>query len=282
MESDLILRAALMAAEGHAQQRRKGPGDVPYVNHVIEVAQMVAAAGGSPEEVAAALLHDLVEDAGVTRDEIGGAFGEEIAGIVAGLTDEPAWRDLPRAERKAAQAAALRGKSRAVRRVKVADQTANLRDIARWPEAWSRAEAEEYLRGAEAVVAACPGGIGDAGDGIRCGAGHGHAKDGRDAMIPGEVMTADGTITLNAGREAVVVMVANTGDRPVQVGSHYHFAETNPALDFDRAAALGMRLDIAAGTAVRFEPGQRREVRLIPIGGDRVIYGFNGRVMGAL
>jgi urease subunit beta len=101
-------------------------------------------------------------------------------------------------------------------------------------------------------------------------------------MIPGEVMTAEGDIVLNNGREAVMLMVANTGDRPVQVGSHYHFAETNPALAFDRAAALGMRLDIAAGTAVRFEPGQRREVRLIPIGGARVVFGFNGRVMGAL
>lgn len=106
--------------------------------------------------------------------------------------------------------------------------------------------------------------------------------EGDRQMIPGEVMPAEGTITLNPGREAVTVMVANTGDRPVQVGSHYHFAETNPALEFDRAQALGMRLDIAAGTAVRFEPGQRREVRLIPIGGDRKIYGFNGRVMGAL
>lgn len=102
------------------------------------------------------------------------------------------------------------------------------------------------------------------------------------AMIPGEVMVAEGEITLNAGREAVVLMVANTGDRPVQVGSHYHFAEANRALDFDRAAARGMRLDIAAGTAVRFEPGQRREVRLIPYGGARVVQGFNGRVMGAL
>ena len=101
-------------------------------------------------------------------------------------------------------------------------------------------------------------------------------------MIPGEVMTAEGDIVLNNGREAVMLMVANTGDRPVQVGSHYHFAETNPALAFDRAAALGMRLDIAAGTAVRFEPGQRREVRLILIGGARVVFGFNGRVMGAL
>jgi urease subunit beta len=101
-------------------------------------------------------------------------------------------------------------------------------------------------------------------------------------MIPGEVMPAEGEITLNAGREAVTVMVANTGDRPVQVGSHYHFAETNPALEFDRSVALGMRLDIAAGTAVRFEPGQRREVRLIPYGGARIVHGFNGRVGGAL
>jgi urease subunit beta len=102
------------------------------------------------------------------------------------------------------------------------------------------------------------------------------------AMIPGEVMVAEGEITLNAGRGAVVLMVANTGDRPVQVGSHYHFAEANRALDFDRVAARGMRLDIAAGTAVRFEPGQRREVRLIAYAGARVVQGFNGRVMGAL
>ncbi|SDD95796.1 urease subunit beta [Ruegeria marina] len=101
-------------------------------------------------------------------------------------------------------------------------------------------------------------------------------------MIPGEVLTASGTITLNAGRTVVTLVVANTGDRPVQVGSHYHFAETNPALDFDRAAARGMRLDIAAGTAVRFEPGQRREVQLIPIGGNRRIFGFNGQIMGEL
>lgn len=101
-------------------------------------------------------------------------------------------------------------------------------------------------------------------------------------MIPGEVMPAEGTIELNADREAITVMVANTGDRPVQVGSHYHFAEANAALDFDRAAARGMRLDIAAGTAVRFEPGQRREVQLIPVTGDRRIYGFNQQVMGDL
>jgi len=101
-------------------------------------------------------------------------------------------------------------------------------------------------------------------------------------MIPGEIIPANGTLVLNAGRGATMLMVANTGDRPVQVGSHYHFAETNPALDFDRAAARGMRLDIPAGTAVRFEPGQRREVQLIAFGGDRRIFGFNQQVMGEL
>ena len=101
-------------------------------------------------------------------------------------------------------------------------------------------------------------------------------------MIPGEIITAAGDITLNTGRESITLMVANTGDRPVQVGSHYHFAETNPALDFDRAAARGMRLDIAAGTAVRFEPGQSREVTLIPYSGDRRVFGFNQKVMGDL
>ncbi|MGR3374546.1 urease subunit beta [Pseudooceanicola nanhaiensis] len=101
-------------------------------------------------------------------------------------------------------------------------------------------------------------------------------------MIPGELFPAEGTLELNAGREAITLMVANTGDRPVQVGSHYHFAEANPALDFDRAAARGLRLDIAAGTAVRFEPGQRREVQLIPVSGARRIYGFNQAVMGEL
>ena len=101
-------------------------------------------------------------------------------------------------------------------------------------------------------------------------------------MIPGEVLPADGMITLNEGAEAVVLTVANTGDRPVQVGSHYHFAETNAALDFDREAARGMRLDIAAGTAVRFEPGQSREVQLVPLGGKREVYGFNQAVMGKL
>ncbi|MTE00152.1 urease subunit beta [Paracoccus sp. YIM 132242] len=101
-------------------------------------------------------------------------------------------------------------------------------------------------------------------------------------MIPGEILTAPGEITLNEGRGPITVMVANTGDRPIQVGSHYHFAETNPALDFDRSAARGMRLSIPAGTAVRFEPGQSREVRLIPFAGGRVVQGFRKTVMGAL
>ena len=101
-------------------------------------------------------------------------------------------------------------------------------------------------------------------------------------MIPGEILTAEGSLTLNAGREPVTLMVANTGDRPVQVGSHYHFAETNPALDFDRVAARGMRLDIAAGTAVRFEPGQERDVTLVPLSGNRTVYGFQQKIMGKL
>src|SRR6187399_3245086 len=101
-------------------------------------------------------------------------------------------------------------------------------------------------------------------------------------MIPGEIITAKGQIELNKGRKAITLTVANTGDRPIQVGSHYHFAETNPALRFDRAAARGQRLDIAAGTAVRFEPGQEREVTLVPLLGSRTVYGFRQDVMGPL
>ena len=101
-------------------------------------------------------------------------------------------------------------------------------------------------------------------------------------MIPGEVAPAPGEIVLNEGAEAVTLEVSNTGDRPVQVGSHYHFAETNPALDFDRDAARGRRLDIAAGTAVRFEPGQTRRVSLVPLSGDRRVFGFNAQVNGDL
>ena len=101
-------------------------------------------------------------------------------------------------------------------------------------------------------------------------------------MIPGEYFVADGDIELNVGRATLTLVVSNTGDRPIQVGSHYHFFETNEALRFDRAAARGFRLNIPAGTAVRFEPGQSREVRLVPIGGDRRVFGFRQKVMGAL
>jgi urease subunit beta len=101
-------------------------------------------------------------------------------------------------------------------------------------------------------------------------------------MIPGEMQIAPGDIEINTGRETVTVAVSNTGDRPIQVGSHYHFFETNPALDFDRAAARGFRLNIPAGTAVRFEPGQTREVELVALAGKREVYGFRGDIMGRL
>jgi urease subunit beta len=101
-------------------------------------------------------------------------------------------------------------------------------------------------------------------------------------MIPGEILTVDGDITLNEGRTSVNVTVANTGDRPVQVGSHYHFFEVNPALAFDRAKARGMRLDIPSGTAIRFEPGQSRDIQLIPYAGARRVVGFRGAIMGDL
>ena len=103
-----------------------------------------------------------------------------------------------------------------------------------------------------------------------------------EGLAPGAIIPATGVITLNAGRPTIEIEVANTGDRPVQVGSHYHFYETNPGLAFDRAAAWGMRLDIPAGSAVRFEPGQTRSVRLVAYQGDRVVHGFDGKVSGAL
>ena len=101
-------------------------------------------------------------------------------------------------------------------------------------------------------------------------------------MIPGEIKISEDELIINADREAILVEVSNTGDRPIQVGSHYHFFEANSALVFERAEACGMRLDIAAGTAVRFEPGQEREVQLVPLGGKRVVFGFNQKIMGAL
>ncbi|HEY0791418.1 MAG TPA: urease subunit beta [Chthoniobacterales bacterium] len=101
-------------------------------------------------------------------------------------------------------------------------------------------------------------------------------------MIPGEILTAEGDLELNAGRETVTLTIGNTGDRPIQVGSHFHFYEVNDALHFDRERARGFRLNIAAGTAVRFEPGQERTVELVRLAGERVVYGFSGRIMGAL
>lgn len=101
-------------------------------------------------------------------------------------------------------------------------------------------------------------------------------------MIPGEMLIDEGDLALNEGRETLQLVVANSGDRPIQVGSHYHFFETNPALEFDRKAARGFRLNIAAGTAVRFEPGQERSVELVALGGQRIVYGFNAKVSGAL
>jgi urease subunit gamma/beta len=119
-------------------------------------------------------------------------------------------------------------------------------------------------------------------DGTKLVTVHNPIRGAAGPLVPGEVMTLDGDIALNEGRDTVVLTVSNTGDRPIQVGSHYHFFETNPALAFDRAAARGMRLDIAAGTAVRFEPGQTREVRLVALGGKREVYGFRQDVMGKL
>jgi urease subunit beta len=101
-------------------------------------------------------------------------------------------------------------------------------------------------------------------------------------MIPGEIITADGALEMNLGRETLRLTVANTGDRPIQVGSHYHFFETNSALRFEREKSRGFRLNIAPGTAVRFEPGQQRDIELVALGGERIVYGFQGKVMGRL
>jgi urease subunit beta len=108
------------------------------------------------------------------------------------------------------------------------------------------------------------------------------AENRSNAVIPGEIITKEGTVEINEGRPTIVVEVANSGDRPIQVGSHYHFFEVNPALLFDRTVTRGFRLNILAGTAVRFEPGQTREVELVALSGARIVYGFNGKVMGEL
>lgn len=117
-------------------------------------------------------------------------------------------------------------------------------------------------------------------DGTKLVTVHEPIRAATQALVPGEVTTLPGELTLNAGRKAITLTVSNSGDRPIQVGSHYHFFETNDALKFDRAKAKGFRLDIAAGTAVRFEPGQTREVQLVELAGKREVYGFQGKVMG--
>jgi guanosine-3',5'-bis(diphosphate) 3'-pyrophosphohydrolase len=156
--SDVVLltRAALAAAEAHKGQTRKG-GEVPYVNHVIEVAHLVAEAGGTPEMVAAALLHDTVEDTEATEATIAAAFGPCIATLVAGLTDAPDWKALPREARKRKQAEHMARAPRAIRRIKIADQTSNVRDMKRLPKGWEYGEARAYVEGAALVVDACRG-----------------------------------------------------------------------------------------------------------------------------
>lgn len=157
--SDLVrlAEAAHLAARAHADQSRKGTRGVPYVNHVLEVADLVAEAGCMPEEVIAAVLHDVVEDSETTVEELRERFGAEVAELVAGMTDDPQWESLPRRRRKALQAAHMPKAPEGVRRIKIADQCSNLRDIAREPGAWSAARAAEYIEGAEEVVAACRG-----------------------------------------------------------------------------------------------------------------------------
>lgn len=155
-DTALLTRAALAAAEAHRGQTRKG-GSVPYVNHVIEVAHLVAEAGGTPEMVAAALLHDTVEDTAATRETVEAGFGPCIATLVAGLTDAPEWQGLPRAARKRAQAEHMARAPRAVRRIKIADQTSNVRDVGRLPQGWEPEDARAYIAGAMLVVDACRG-----------------------------------------------------------------------------------------------------------------------------
>jgi guanosine-3',5'-bis(diphosphate) 3'-pyrophosphohydrolase len=152
----LLTRAALTAAEAHKGQTRKG-GEVPYVNHVIEVAHLVAEAGGTPEMVAAALLHDTVEDSDTTAEAVAALFGPCIATLVAGLTDPSDWEGLDRADRKRRQAMHMAKAPRAIRRIKIADQTSNVRDVGRLPAGWEPADARAYIAGAAEVVAACRG-----------------------------------------------------------------------------------------------------------------------------
>ena len=150
-----VALAYLLAARAHAGQRRKGAGDIPYVNHVAEVARLVAAEGGSEDAVIAAILHDVVEDSAMTLADVEQDFGLEVSALVAALTDDPAWADLPAPERKRRQAARLPEAPKAARMIKIADQTSNLHDLARDPSAMPPAAARGYLDASREVVAAC-------------------------------------------------------------------------------------------------------------------------------
>ncbi|SEA31939.1 HD domain-containing protein [Rubrimonas cliftonensis] len=152
-----IADAYALAAHGHAGQTRKGPGDIPYINHPCDVAALVARHGGSPEAVLAAVLHDMVEDTDATVAGLAERFGAEVAGVVDELTDREGWEALPLAERKALQAAHIRGASASARLVKLADQTSNVADLAQMPAAKNRARNRVYLDGARAIAAACQG-----------------------------------------------------------------------------------------------------------------------------
>ncbi|SDY12199.1 HD domain-containing protein [Citreimonas salinaria] len=154
--SRLITSAALFAAQAHQDQTRKD-GVAPYINHVLEVADLVACAEAGEIEIASALLHDVVEDSETGVNEISRRFGPRVAQIVDGLTDDPAWEELPRPERKALQAEHMARATQSVRLIKIADQTSNLRDLVRLPKGWTRREAADYIAGAKRVVDACRG-----------------------------------------------------------------------------------------------------------------------------
>lgn len=155
--STALARAYDMAARAHAGQTRKGRMGIPYVNHPIEVAAMVAEAGADEPVVIAAVLHDVVEDSDVALGEIEAAFGAQVAAMVDALTDDPSWSDLPRPERKRRQAERVPGAPKAVRLIKIADQTSNLSDVAREPDAWGPAEARSYAESMRPVMDACRG-----------------------------------------------------------------------------------------------------------------------------
>ena len=157
MDHRALVRAYALAARAHADQTRKGEMGIPYINHCCEVAELVSEFGAPLETVIAAVLHDVIEDSETTEEEIAAAFGRTVAARVAGMSDPPEWEGLPRPEKKARQAEHMMDAEPEVRRIKIADQTSNLRDIAREPEAWDAADAQEYVEGAERVVAACRG-----------------------------------------------------------------------------------------------------------------------------